>query len=148
MNNQSNSISAFVSLISAIVILLGFAVMPWFDLLGFSGTALELLQLGQSGQSGIDAIPLIAVAGVIGLAAGGWGLAGGGRTASLLAAAGGALGLIYYVLLLIGSTSSQGQAMNQMMGSLGIDVTGIGFWIALIGCIGLVAQILMPSQSS
>ena len=154
MNNQSSSSStnAFISLISAVAIGLGFAVMPWFDVLGLSGTAIEILQLlgqtGASGQAGIDAIPLVGVAGVIGAIAGVWGLSGGGRTASLVAAAGGALGLIYYILLLIGSMSSQSQPMNQMMGSLGIDVTGVGFWVALLGCIGLIAQVLMPSQSS
>ena len=138
-----------VALVSAIGVVAGFLFMPWVSLFAFSLTGWNLMTLTNAASNsgyGSSAHPdysgtfwllLILGAGVLGLATSIWGLRSpaGRRVASkwtLVAGLAALLPLGIVVVQLNGSTVN-------LMGLI-----GIGFWVTLLGSIGLVVQVFVP----
>ncbi len=144
MNNSSSTPKADVlALVSAIGIVVGFLFMPWLSFLGVSLTGWNLFTLSQasfnpnssvqSDNTGMFLPLLILGAGVLGLVTSIWGVR---SPASRRAASKWSLAAGLVVLYPLGSlvVGLNGSTVN-LMGLL-----GIGFWVTLLGSIGLVVQ--------
>jgi alpha-glucoside transport system permease protein len=164
-DERSFSIGDFVAFVSAILLAVAF-FLPWFDVVETKGA--ETLNYSLSGFANLDSeapthvrlLPFynqgagvnylllgLPLAFVIGAIAGikGWANRELRQVTGITALIAGLLGLIYFALVFSSGTTSY--SLPTATGDIQATVA-YGFWLALVACIGLVVQIVLPHPTA
>jgi uncharacterized membrane protein len=131
------SIGDFVALVCAILIAIAFVFMPWVNIQDSGISGINLLSASQASyEENQTTLFLVPVAAFLAALFGLWGLLDSfirkySRFAILLSAI---VGLVYFGQLVMGNSASP------------VDFSGfgLGFWLALIGLLGLIVQVFLP----